>query len=127
MYKTFKITEDFLINNNACPKGLSYFRKYFPNGITISNSQEEMINLLLKYEGDFSYLSWLTSKLVDGMFTKYYVGYSPYGKGPGFIDTDSTPSRCMCCASDSTPSEMEVHYSDLPTIGVLISDSKYLK
>ena len=49
------------------------------------------------------------------MFTKYYVGYSPYGKGPGFIDTDSTPS------------EMEVHYSDLPTIGVLISDSKYLK
>ena len=115
MYKTFKITKDFLYQNNACDGGIAEFNKLFPNGVVISNSQEEMIDLLLEYEGDFSYLSWLTSKLVDGMFTKYYVGYSPYGKGPGFIDTDSTPS------------EMEVHYSDLPTIGVLISDSKYLK
>ena len=108
MYKTFKITEYFLYDHGACSDGVEEFNKLFPNGVTISNSQEEMIDLLLEYEGELSNLSWLVRRLVNGHYDKYYLGATPcYKSGSGL--------------------EMEVHYSDLPTIGVLISDSKYLK
>ena len=56
MYKTLKITEDFLYDHGACYGGIAEFNKLFPNGVVISNSQEEMIDLLLEYEGEFSYL-----------------------------------------------------------------------
>lgn len=111
-YKTFKITYDWLLSKRACGSGLEWFNYKFPNGLTISNSQEEMIEMLLNMDLDddgTNYLVWLLE--VSGF--DGYIGFYPYGKSFG-VD------RGTDYASN------EFKFNDVASIAVFLSDLKEL-
>jgi hypothetical protein len=74
-YRTFKITKKFLEENHACDEGLDFFNKYFPKGLTVSNSQKEMDEIVAdlyasaecEFRMDFyGFVRWLVEALSIG-------------------------------------------------------------
>ena len=65
-YRTFHITKKWLVDNNACDSGIAFFSEHFPKGLTISNNQDEMNELVasicLHNCGVYwcSFANWLT-------------------------------------------------------------------
>ena len=113
MYKTRKITTTLLSAYGACLEGMDWFRKNFPRGLTISNSQEEMIDLvlgLLENDVDLYNLNWFVC--LD-LFHDKYIGSMPYGV------SYSNGTR-MSHHMEHTP-------DDYPTLAVLLSDHFLLK
>lgn len=67
-YKTYKVTDAWLDSLGACYRGREWFKTAFPEGVTISNSQEEMCELVSEIdEGQFSdscrFLLWFADKI----------------------------------------------------------------
>lgn len=65
-YRTFHITRKWLVDYHACDNGIAFFSKHFPKGLTISNNQDEMNELvasicLHSYDVYWrSFANWLT-------------------------------------------------------------------
>ena len=111
MYKTFKITSDWLIKEGACSSGIAWFNKTFPKGLTISNSQEEMIEMVLNLDLDdesYNYLYWL---LIRNWFYGY-IGHYPYGNSFGSSRDDSNSDQ--------------FNINDVVSMAVFLSDLKVL-
>jgi len=94
-YKTFKVTDAWLESLNACYRGRKWFKATFPKGVVISNSQEEMCELVSEIdEGDYSqtygFLGWFALKINNLSFTDYHP----------------------------------IHINDVELIGLLISEAK---
>lgn len=63
-YKTYKVTDAWLESLNACQYGRDWFKAIFPKGVTISNSQEEMCELVSGMdEGAYGFLKWFASEV----------------------------------------------------------------
>lgn len=54
-YKTFKVTAKSIEHLDPCSSGLGTLRRLFPGGVTISNSQEEMSEKLIKIASELSH------------------------------------------------------------------------
>lgn len=72
-YKTYKVTDAWLDSLGACHRGREWFKSTFPEGVTISNSQEEMCELVSGVdEGDYSdsyrFLLWFANKISGRSF-----------------------------------------------------------
>lgn len=63
-YKSVLVTADTLMKWKPCDEGLAWFKKRFPKGVRISNSQDEMNDLVTSIEAVYSnHLKWFLSKL----------------------------------------------------------------
>lgn len=69
-YKSVLVTADTLVQWNPCEEGLAWFKQRFPKGVRISNSQDEMNDLVASIES-FNYFKWFLQKL--GIRTWHYL------------------------------------------------------
>lgn len=79
-YKTYKVTDAWLESLNACQRGRDWFKATFPKGVTISNSQEEMCELVSGVdEGQLSashnFLLWFAGKISGRSFSYLHPSY----------------------------------------------------
>lgn len=71
-YKSVLVTADTLTKWKPCDGGLAWFKERFPKGVRISNSQDEMNELIASIENKYiSNLKWFLSKL--GIHTWLYL------------------------------------------------------
>jgi len=63
-YKSVLVTTDTLVKWAPCNEGLDWFNERFPKGVRISNSQDEMNDLVASIEPRcIGYFKWFLSKL----------------------------------------------------------------
>ena len=67
-YKTYKVTDAWLDSHGACYGGREWFKTAFPKGVTISNSQEEMCELVSgvdegEYSDSYRFLLWFANMI----------------------------------------------------------------
>lgn len=76
-YKTYKVTDAWLDSLGACYGGRKWFKTAFPEGVTISNSQEEMCELVSGVdEGEYSnFLLWFADKISGRSFGYLHPSY----------------------------------------------------
>lgn len=94
MKKVFKFNSLFLISKHPCSDGLAWFENEFPDGVTLTNDQQEMFELCERVldnaedtrDSSASFLEWLCfdMKSRNTLFSDYvYFGSNPYGKSYG--------------------------------------------
>lgn len=112
MRKTVLITADVLQQYYPCRGGLRSFNNLFPRGVTISNSQEEMIELLLKLERKLSDIDFNALLTVLRWFIQESCD--------GWPVPSSEVHLWRCVRS------LVVEYDDIATLACLLSDSELL-
>ncbi len=80
MYKTYKVTDAWLENLYACKRGREWFKSTFPEGVTISNSQEEMCELVSSVDegqlsASYGFLLWFANKISGRFFGYLHPSY----------------------------------------------------
>lgn len=124
--KTFKVDLTLLDNVSACDPGIDFFKRFFPDGIVISNDQDEMtefvidflekMDSVLDYQNAKKYLSWAVEE--------FYADFD--GDCYDLFVNKSDSSSCQIC----NPQVKQYSYllrNDPITFAVLLSDSKRLK
>lgn len=79
-YKTYKVTDAWLESLSACQRGRDWFKATFPKGVTISNSQEEMCELVSgvdegEYSDSYRFLLWFAGKVSGRTFDSLHPSY----------------------------------------------------
>ena len=79
-YKTYKVTDAWLESLGACQGGRDWFKATFPKGVTISNSQEEMCELVSgvdegEYSDSYRFLLWFAGKTSGRSFGYLHPSY----------------------------------------------------
>ncbi len=82
-YKSVLVTADVLEKElDACSSGIAFFKDRFPEGIRISNSQDEMNELLESFDSNdwdlWEYLSWFINVTMGNCGLKSYPGSNIY-------------------------------------------------
>lgn len=81
-YKSVLVTAKILKKLNACTNGIDFFEERFPEGIRISNSQDEMNELLASFDYNdwelWDYLSWFINVTSIVNMPKAYTGFKAY-------------------------------------------------
>lgn len=73
-YKTYKVTDAWLDSLGACHRGREWFKSTFPEGVTISNSQEEMCELVNGMdEGAYGFLAWFAGNVSACFFADLHL------------------------------------------------------
>lgn len=82
-YKSVLVTAEILEKLGACTNGVSFFKDRFPKGIRISNSQDEMNELLASFDYNdwdlWEYLSWFINVTKGDCDLSAYAGFNAYG------------------------------------------------
>ena len=106
-YKSVLITVDHLKKLDACKSGIEWFISEFPNGIKISNSQDEMNELIAsidftglygKYYSTISFLQFFVEKTCcdeDGPYPLY-----PFSWIRGIFEDEFHTHECGAFLSD---------------------------
>jgi hypothetical protein len=93
-YKTFTVTADWLLRNNACVGGIFWFHANFPDGLKISNDQVEMSELVasIDWGRSLQFLVWFVMEFYDDI--NLYVSDTRYE------DSDILTDSCAAFISD---------------------------
>lgn len=98
-YKSVLVTAKILVGFQPCPGGLAWFKKTFPKGVRISNSQDEMNDLLasLDLSDDYTrgYLTWFINRTRGHEDLWAYAGDATYGTEFRVVEGGAFLSDCI--------------------------------
>lgn len=83
MYKTYTLTREFLVENDACAHGLRAFDAIAEDGkVTLSNSQDEMNELVIRLWNSTEEMHYPAVSFVNWVGCSLESGSSLYGLLP---------------------------------------------
>ncbi len=98
-YRSVLITVSTVAGLKACSDGISWFEKTFPKGVRISNSQDEMNDLIASLDLDDYYarecLTWFINVTRGNNNLSAYVGDATYPCEFRVVDGGAFLSDCI--------------------------------